>query len=174
MNELERLSRILIPHIRNIPEKQIAEFVDLEHGGIAARGAVEPEDDAVAVVGLAVGSIKRDAVQDDAAVLELEDERGTRAEIDGHGCRARDRLRHRRRGDGRSCRGDADAATGRGVGGRTGAAAGVGGYDGGGGRDLTGQDGGGSLWQGVAFCGRHGEVDICRYCGDYGRGGSAE
>ena len=138
MNELERLSRILISHIRNIPEKQIAEFVYLEHGGIAARGAVEAEDDAIAVVSLAVGSIERDAVQNDAAVLELEDECGTRAEIDGHGRRARDRLRRCGRGDGRCCRSDADAAASRGVGGWTGATAGVGWYSGSGGRNLTG------------------------------------
>ena len=76
MQELHRL-----PVVRNgdqsvLIHDQVPLRVEREDDGLGARGAVEADQGAVAVVELGVGAVYRFAVQDDARVFELEDECG--------------------------------------------------------------------------------------------------
>ena len=77
--EVQELHRL--PVIRNgdqpvLVHDQIPLRVEREDDGLGARGAIEADQRTVAVVELCVGAVQGFAFQDDARVLELEDERG--------------------------------------------------------------------------------------------------
>ena len=86
VQDLHRLSVIRIgDEAVFLVHDEVARGVEGQDDGVGAGGAVESEDGPVAVVELAVGAVEVDAVEDDARVLELEDEGGEGAGALGDG-----------------------------------------------------------------------------------------
>ena len=90
MQELHRLPVVRDGDQPVLIHDQVPLRVEREDDGLGARGAVEADQGPVAVVELAVGAVEPFAVQDDARVLELEDEGRERVRAFGHGARFRD------------------------------------------------------------------------------------
>lgn len=103
VQKLHRLSVIRSADEPVLVDDQIARCVEGQNHGLRAGRAVEADDGAVSVVELGVGSVYGDAVQDDAGILELEDERGEWARALGDGGSLR---------DGRGCGGSLDGRGG--------------------------------------------------------------
>lgn len=115
VQKLHRLSVIRSPDEPVLIDDQVARRVEGQNDGLRVGRAVEADDGAVSVVELGVGAVDGDAVQDDAGVLELEDEGGQWVRALGDGGSLRDGGGRGGSLDGRGGVGGAYAGTGAGV-----------------------------------------------------------
>ena len=115
MQQLHRLSVVGIPDESVLVHDQVARCVEGQNDGLGAGGAVEADEGTVSVVELGVGSVERNAVEDDAGVFELQDKGGEGACALGDCCGFRDRSRGGWSGGGGGGVGGADAGTGAGI-----------------------------------------------------------
>lgn len=91
--EVQKLHRLSVIRSGDEPvlvQDKVACCVEGQYDGLRAGRAIEANNGAVSVVELGVGSVYSDAVEDDARILELEDECGEWARALGDGGSLRD------------------------------------------------------------------------------------